>query len=233
LIFEEKWSIDAENGLSEMFAKTTLKKSEKILNLLKEQSFDMEYYINLISEKIKIFINERKRELKLLEKLILNNRTLRQKIGKKQFLTTSKNYIEKLNQIENYFNSLNDELKNINKIKEQAKYAVFGTYDLRKGKDRIRLQEDYQKEQELKRQYKEKLKSFLSKIKKAIKRIIFAIQEKMMYLIETKYITTKKIIFKAHYKKGKFWYLTKIYDKNYVGVVNVFDENIKESLLSS
>ncbi len=46
-------------------------------------------------------------------------------------------------------------------------------------------------------------------------------------------ITSKKIIFKAHYKNGKFWYFTKIYDKNYVEVVNVFDENDKERLLSS
>jgi len=79
----------------------------------------MEYYINLISKKIEIFINERKRELKLLKELILNNRTLRQKIGKKQFLTTSKNYIEKLNQIENYFNSLNDELKTSIRLKNK------------------------------------------------------------------------------------------------------------------
>jgi len=215
--------MDVENELSEMFVKTTLKKSNEILNLLKEQSMDIEFYIKLISQNVENFINERKRELKLLEELILNNRTLRQKIGKKQFLTSSKKYIEKLSQIENYFNSLSNELQSINKIKEQAKFAIFGTYDLRKEKDRIRYQEDIKKEKELKRQYREKLKSFLSKIKKAIKRIIFAIQEKMMYLIETKYITTKRIIFKAHYKNGEFWYLTKIYDKNYVEVINVFE----------
>ena len=233
MIFEERRSIDAENGLSEMFAKATLKKSNEILKFLKEQGMDIELYIKLISQNVENFINERKRELKLLEELILNNRTLRQKIGKKQFLTSSKKYIEKLSQIKNYFNSLSNELQNINKIKDQAKFAVMGSYDLRKGKDRIRYQEDIRKEKELKKQYREKLKSFLSKIKKAIKRIIFAIQEKMMYLIETKYITSKRIIFKAHYKNGEFWYLTKIYDKNYVEVVNVFDKNIKESLLSS
>lgn len=39
------------------------------------------------------------------------------------------------------------------------------------------------------------------------------------------------IIFKAHYKNGEFWYLTKIYDKNYIEVVNVFDEVIKHKML--
>ena len=238
LIFEERWSIDAENNMSEIFAKTTLKKSNEILELFKENNNNTEQYIKNINIKVQNFVRERLRELKLFEYIFKENKTLQQKIGKKQFEIAFKNYSKKIKEIEYYFNSLGDELKRLNDLKNKVKTAVYGTYDLRKEKERIRYQEDIRKEKELKRIYKEKLNEFLSKkkkvIKKAIKRIIYALQEKMLYLIETKYITTKKIIFKAHYKKnGEFWYLTKVYDKNYIEAVKVCNEQLKEKLLSA
>jgi len=49
------------------------------------------------------------------------------------------------------------------------------------------------------------------------------------YLIETKYLTTKKIVFKAYYHdNGEFYYHEKLYDKAYVEVVKAFDEDIRE-----
>ena len=110
-----------------------------------------------------------------------------------------------------------------------------GTYDFKKQDDLKRFQEELKRHMELKNLLKEKeeyLKAQMKQMKKTIIRILEAIEERLIYLIETKYITTKKIIFKAHYCDNKFYYHEKLYDKAYVEVVKVFDEDIREELLS-
>ena len=231
LIFEERWAIDVESNASEVFAKTTIKKSNKILELLKESNDNIESYVNKIVLEVDNFVKERTRELKLLQDTLRNNKTLEQKIGKKQFLIAFRNYNKKIGEIKEYFSKLGDELKKINEIKALAKLAVIGTYNFHNKRDVIKWQEDIKKEKELKQKYNKMLHKFVAKIKRAIKRIIVALQEKMLYLIETKYITAKKIIFKAHYRDGEFWYLTKLYDKNYVMPVVVYDKKIQKELL--
>ena len=230
LIFEEKWSIDVESNASEIFAKATIKKSNKILELLKESNDNIESYVNRITSEVDNFVKERARELKLLQDTLKNNKTLEQKIGKKQFKIAFRKNNKKIGEIKEYFSKLNDELKKINEIKELTKLAVLGTYNFHNKKDIEKLQEDIKKEKELKREYNKKLHKFVAKIKKAISRIIVALQEKMIYLIETKYITAKKIIFKTHYREGKFWYLTKLFDKSYVVPVVVYDKKLQQKL---
>jgi len=219
LIFEEKWSVDTENNLSEIFAKTTLRKSREVLKLLVEPACNLTQYINKIVRKIEFFTNERLRELKLLEDIFLQNKTLQQRVGKKQFLIAFKNYSKKIKQIEEFFESLETQVFKI-------KSLLCSVYDFRKIEDRQRWKENVEKEKRLK-------EKFINKTKKAIKRIIYALQEKMLYLIETKYITTKKIIFKAHYKtNGEFWYLTKLYDKSYVEPIIVYNKALQKKLLN-
>lgn len=235
LIFEEKWAVTIENGISELFAKTTLKKSEKILNMLDnscENNVDKYVkYVNDIVEKVNLFIGDRERELKLLEKIISKNKKLEARVGKKQFKIETKKYKNKLLAIKKYFNALGDELEEINKIKRYIKMTDIGDYNFKNKKDLDEWKEALKKKASLTCNYNIKIKKMLNKINKAIKRIIFALQEKILYLIETKYITTKKIIFKAHYKNGEFWYLEKIFDKDAVEVAQVFDKNVKASLL--
>jgi hypothetical protein len=239
-IFEERWAIDGESGISELFAKTTINKSKQILELLREQwsTKNISLYLKRVEKKVKEFVVERKRELILFEKLINENTALKAKLGIKQFENAKRNYISKLNRIESYYDELtNKVIVGIEKLKkeiqEKIKMCVLGTYDFRKEKDRMRYQDDVAKSEKLKKQLNEIIERKLNVIRKSITRILEAIQEKLIYLIETKYLTTKKIIFKAHYREnGEFYYHEKLYDKAYVSVNRVCDENIREELLS-
>jgi hypothetical protein len=236
-IFEERWAIDGQNGLSELYAKTITKKSKEILSLLQETDGDVFKYLSKISDRVNSFIRERERELKLMEKAINNNSTLRARIGVKHFENAKRNYLNKLNAIKEYYARLEREVEEVEKISRELKYAGVGSYDFRKNSDVKQFQEEFKKHTMLKNLLKEKeeyLKAQMKKMNKAIKRILMAIEEKLIYLIETKYITTKKIIFKAFYKEnGEFHYHTKLYDKSYVEVVKVTDDDIKEELLNA
>jgi hypothetical protein len=234
-IFEERWAVDGQEGMSELYAKTITKKSKEILNLLQESDGDTFKYLSRISDKVKSFVKERERELKLIEKTINDNNTLKAKIGIKQFENAKRNYLNKLNAIKSYYEKLEAEVDEVEKISRELMYSVVGTYNFRDNNDMKQFKEELAKHIKLKDVLKEKeqyLQGQMKKMKKTIKRILEAIQEKLIYLIETKYITTKKIIFKAHYKNGEFYYHEKIYDKAYVEVVKAFDEDIREELLS-
>ena len=197
-----------------MFAEATIKKSRYILNLLKEVPTNMESYADMIRRNIEIFVNERKRELKLLEKTIAENKTLRQRLGKNQVENGVKNFMKKLKDIEDFFNSLPNEVEKVKRLmeelKQKSRFCVIGNYDFRKPKDKERYLNDVNEEKRLLQKRIEEKENFFKKVKKAITRILEAIEEKMIYFMETQYVVTKRIIFKAHYKNEKFWYFTKI-----------------------
>jgi hypothetical protein len=236
LIFEEKWAIDGESRISELYAKTIIKRSREILSLLGESNDDVFKYVSKVSNKVNQFIHERERELELMERAINNNSTLKAKIGTRHFENAKRNYLLKLESIRSYYGRLKKEVDEFEEISRKLLYAGVGTYDFRKQEGLKRFQEELRKHSELRnilREKEEYLKKEMKKMKKTIARILEAIEEKLIYLIETKYVTTKKIIFKAHYKNGEFYYHEKIYDKAYVSVHKIFDEDIKEELLNA
>lgn len=198
VIFELREKQTLENELSATFAKTTLQKSNVILNsiLYSNDSNDMyEYYNNILSQ-TREFLADRERELELLYSTIYNNNNLIKKISKKQLQNTTKSYKNKLNQIGQFFNNIQELLVKAQKLNYKISTTNIAV-DLRTKKGKMAW-EIYKKEMQ---EYREQLKLYTyelkNKIEKGLIRILYALQEKMVCILENKYNILDKVIYKV------------------------------------
>jgi hypothetical protein len=214
VIFELKEKQTIENELSATFAKTTLQKSYAILNsiLYNSNNSNMyEYYDNILKQ-TQEFLADRERELELLYSIIYNNNLIK-RIGKKQLQNATKSYKNKLNKIQAFFDDIQELLVKAQKLNYKINTTQVSV-DLRTKKGKMAWKQYKKEMQERRKQLKTYAYELKNKIEKGLTRVLFALQENMVCILEDKYNVLDKVIYKVTKNN-----ITIIYNKRDVELV--------------
>jgi len=198
VVFELREKELRELEVTKEFAKTTIRSLHKIIDTFTKKQQKSELWDNSILSyldsviELQEFINFNKKTLNLVND---NLNLIKNGISKKQLKAKYKAYINKLNQIQDYFSEMQNLINETKKLHSEIKYGI-GDFNLLTKKGR----EEWDNFRLRMKSLKEKKNKNFTKIKnsfeKAMVRILFALQDNMYSIIETKYKVLDRVIYR-------------------------------------
>ena len=217
VIVKEVWSFEKEFEMTSMnneFLKLEINKMwSKFYELEKNKYLGKDYKLNQMKEAFIKFLETQKLKIKLIKEFLNEDKNTLKKVGKKAYKKAFENYIKILDEMQNI-------VKEISKKITLPNDDYWVDFDLRKKRD-VEMFNEFMRD--------EKKKNIIYKrLKKIVYKTLRILESKLIYLSHNITITKKHKIFYVDENNN----VEKIYDKNDVEVIRVYDKELKKQLLS-